>query len=431
MDDLESKKKYDEVSDLPAFIKVKPSQKPDDNGSIWKSLGILFGGISILFILMLILVPGAGIIFIMWLASAPQSLRLPYNAIDLQKIAYIDNQFVMYGIDYDKSKAKQLVIFNSVDGEKWDKSKVKISNYRDNSLILMYGTFAYFKGKCYLIGVTDQPLVADDCRHWETKKINALESNSSYLSPAYSSAVINNKLYVGGNKGIYVTDDGTLWHKEVLNYPYPESPDLHTKLDYRDWAKYEESATRYEKHFYNMVASNDKLVTTSNWKHGGEYSSLIFIKDLVNNKWSVESYPERILNLARGKDRFVAMSEKPGKDRLVDDTEDTASVLVDGSNDWRSSSIMSASSELVFGLDNKFIGTSIVNLSYDGIKWESLLLHYEGHDDYNPIHLACSSNTCIAVGLNYKIAISHDGRNWVKGDFKYENAKPGWWRRFF
>ena len=34
MDDLESKKKYDEVSDLPAFIKVKPSQKPDDNGSI-------------------------------------------------------------------------------------------------------------------------------------------------------------------------------------------------------------------------------------------------------------------------------------------------------------------------------------------------------------------------------------------------------------
>ena len=70
-------------------------------------------GIGCLILIVIILTPIMGVPILMAITDDPNNFRLPYNVIGFQKIAYIDNQFVMYGINYEHyATDKSLVIFN-------------------------------------------------------------------------------------------------------------------------------------------------------------------------------------------------------------------------------------------------------------------------------------------------------------------------------
>lgn len=342
---------------------------------------------------------GLPLAFIGMLFDSPSSFKLPYNAIDFYRIAYINNQFVMYGIDYEHSGLKQLVIFNSVNGKKWDKSQISINDDNFNRTISVDGTFNYFNGKCYLIGATVQPLVADDCIHWKTQVINRIESNiDTYLYKAHSSVIANGAFYVGGDGGVYKTVNGEFWVKESMPYPMESKPH------------------NFENSFFSMAVGNNKLITETNWRHNEKRLGLIYTKDLITHQWSYEVYPVAINNIIRGKDRFVGM------------TESSAVVLVDGSSEWISYKYKTYSSDLAYGLSSKFIGTNIFNVSDNGKNW--LTGYFDGNNDINPIAINCNGTLCIAVGYEYKIIITEDGYKWSKIEFNHKHSKPHWWRRF-
>lgn len=373
-------------------------KKASDRNIVWIIVAAIFlvplAGIFIAFLIF----PGLIIPVGMLLSDIPRAISLPYNAIDFQKIAYINNQFIMYGIDYDRGGLNQLVIFNSTDGKKWDKSDVDITDDNLNQPISVAGTFNYYRGKCYLIGATVQPLVAPDCKHWQTQTTNKIMDKNNYLYNAHSSAIANNELYIGGDKGVYKTSDGLNWSQEQL--PYPE----------------ESNVRNFENRFYSMASGNNKLITASNWWHNKQRTGLIYTKDLTTNQWRYEEYSVPVSNITRGKDRFVGM------------TESSALVLMDGnSKNWNLSKLKTNSDELSFGLQNMYVGINIVNV-YNGENWYSFVL--ENEQFRSLFHLACNYQVCIAVGVNYKIISSNNGVNWELESFNHKHPKPSWWRRF-
>ena len=374
----------------------------------------IFSGTKGIFAVAVICFFGCWVLLFVGLSfSNPYRFSLPYNAIDFQKIAYIDNQFVMYGVDFNAKYAKQLVIFTSLDGKKWDKAviaKVKPETKSDADSyysISNLGTIAYFNHQCMLIGAVPKILVSPDCHNWsylETKQDNG---NSTPFWNAGSSVVANDSLYVGTNRsGVYQSKDGITWHKESL--PYPQ----------------ESEQRNFENSFLSMAAGNNKLITSTNWMHNGKNVGLIYTKDLTTNEWSYEVYPTSVGNITRGKDRFVAM------------TGDSALVLVDGDSEWGRNENVSWNgetevrepSELVFGLNNKFVSINLVNISDNGYDWSAINLRKS--DLYGTTKIACSIYTCVSVDDNYQIIISNNGTDWELVDFKYKNPKPRWWRRF-
>lgn len=342
---------------------------------------------------------GLPLAFIGMLFDSPSSFKLPYNAIDFYRIAYINNQFVMYGIDYEHSGLKQLVIFNSVNGKKWNKSQISINDDNLNRTISVDGTFNYFNGKCYLIGATVQPLVANDCVHWKTQPINRVERNiDTYLYKAHSSVIANGAFYVGGDDGVYKTVNGEFWVKESMPYPMESKPH------------------NFENSFFSMAVGNNKLITETNWRHNEKRLGLIYTKDLITHQWSYEVYPVAINNIIRGKDRFVGM------------TESSAVVLVDGSSEWGKYSVKDVPVDLSYGLGGKFIGIGLLDISDDGVYWKTMILSDKSMWLAN--HLACSSTLCLAAGAEYHLVYTYNGYKWFKIEFNHKHSKPHWWRRF-
>ena len=388
---------YDEDLEIPMSQLLRKN---------WKYIvGGIIGVITLLILIFPRLIPGLIVLFVMAVADDPNNFRLPYNGIDFQKIAYIDNQFIMYGIDYEHyATDKSLVIFNSQDGKKWDKSIIKITDKNQWQPISVVGTFNYFKGKCYLIGTTVQPLVADDCKHWQTQPINQIESNTRYLYLAHSSAVANNTLYVGGNHGVYKTSDGINWSKEQL--PYPE----------------ESNSRNFENSFYSMAVGNNKLITETNWRQNQKRRGLIYTKNLTTNQWSYEVYPVPVGNITRGKDRFVGL------------TESSAVVLEDGGHQWNISLIEYHTNLLVYAFNTYFVGVSgylYIEQSINGFTWKS----YAPKSNYSQDRLSindvvCNEHICTGIGNNYYVVITHNFNNWSEQEFNHRHPKPHWWRRF-
>ncbi len=342
-----------------------------------------------------------------WGLVGEHKFNLPYNAIDFQKIAYIDNQFVMYGVDYNAKYDKQLVIFTSLDGKKWDKAliaKVKPENESDARHYYQIsdgGTFAYFNHQCMLIGAVAKVLVSPDCHNWsylETKQDNG---NPTPFWSTSSAVVVNDSLYVGTNRnGVYQSKDGITWHKEPLPYPQESDP------------------RNFENSFLSMAAGNNKLITSTSWMYDGKNVSLIYTKNLITGKWSYEIYPASVGHITRGKDRFVGLNEG------------SALVLLDGSSEWFTYPIAHHSLSLSYGLDNKFIGVGGIQTSVDGGKtW--LESDKSNKNNIWALNVACSVESCVGVGIKYQIIRTNDGINWHYVDFGYKNPKPHWWRRFF
>ena len=373
------------------------SDKPTDaSPSTLKVLGIVAGILAALSILFFVIFPGAFIIVAMALFDNPNNFKLPYNGIDFQKIAYIDNQFVMYGIDYDKSGLKQLVIFNSTDGKQWDKSTIEITSENREAAILPSGTFNYFKGKCYLFGATTQPLVAPDCTHWQTQNINQINNNNYYLGTAHSSAVANGVLYVGGDGGVYKTNNGVIWSREAV--PYPK----------------ETKQRNFVNRFYSMAIGNNKLITTTKWGHNGKWIGLIHYKNLVTNKWSYETYPVPVSNIIYGKDRFVGFATK------------NALVLMDDSNKWESYNVKFNASNFIYNSNDEFMGVSdyaSIERSRNGVNWG----YFKSVIDSEKyvISLACSKTACVAVGSNYYIISTSNNTEFKIEEFNHKNSWVG------
>ena len=211
---------------------------------------------------------------------------------------------------------------------------------------------------------------------------------------AHSSAIANNSLYIGGEKGVYKTSDGVTWTQEKLPYPQESNPN------------------NFENSFYSMAEGNNKLITETNWWQNKQRRGLIYTKDLITNQWSYEVYLLPVTNITRGKDRFVAM------------TESSALVLIDGKNDYIDTPVtQSEFSSLSYGLNGKFIGTNPIMLSTDGLKW---LIG----KNFGGGNIACNDEICITVGHEYHVAGSIDGKNWEFFEFNNKNPKPHWWRRF-
>ncbi len=386
------------MSDLEEYYeKQKREYKPNK----------IFSGTKGIFAVAVICFFGFWLVLFVGLSfSNPYRFSLPYNAIDFQKIAYIDNQFVMYGVDYNAKYAKQLVIFTSLDGKKWDKAviaKVKPETKSDADSyysISNLGTFAYFNHQCMLIGAVPKILVSPDCHNWSYLETKQKNGEATPFWNAGSSVVVNDSLYVGTNRsGVYQSKDGITWHKEQLPYPQESEP------------------RNFENSFLSMAAGNNKLITSTNWMHDGKNVGLIYTKDLTTNKWSYEIYPASVGHITRGKDRFVAM------------TQDNALVLVDSNSGWHSYKVEDSPVDLVYGLSGKFIGIGLLDISDDGINWKTTILNDKSM--WLASHLSCSSQLCIAAGQQYRVTISHNGIYWEPQTFNYKNPKPHWWRRFF
>jgi len=95
-------------------------KKKKDKPSIFVVVSNIIGVSSMAFVISAVVfaVLLFGVIsFAFWHLKYQGGIKPPYNAIDFKQVAYIDNQFIVYGIDYDKPEPYSLVIFNSVDGE--------------------------------------------------------------------------------------------------------------------------------------------------------------------------------------------------------------------------------------------------------------------------------------------------------------------------
>ncbi len=352
----------------------------------------------------------------MYLLDNPDrfKLKLPYNAIDFQKIAYIDNQFVMYGIDYNSDRRENnLVIFNSLTGESWTKSTIFASESEVAGLMTNTGsTFTYFNHQCMLIGAYSRILVSNNCQNWHYQIAQLDNQDSNFLYSASGAVVVNNTLYVSSGKdnlhnGVFSTHDGIHWQKESL--PRPES------VDSRD----------LRGGFSSIAAGNNKIIALGMWWQQDKRLGVIYTKNLTTNKWSYEVYPEYIANLTRGKDRFVAM------------TESSALVLVDGRQDWTLNSNVpwggntriNTPSEVSIDPQGDFVSVNLINISQDGLHWSKIKL--ESSMLYGTAKLACSLYKCISVDDNYQIIISDNGTYWKSMNFNHKNPKPHWWKSYF
>ena len=358
---------------------------------------------NIFYFFRLILVVGLVVFFggfglFYWGLVGEHKFNLPYNAIDFQKVAYIDNQFVVYGIDYDKPKPYSLVIFNSIDGRSWDKSEIAFT--KDQNVNVSYqASFNYFKGQCYLFGATLTPLVASDCRHWHNQAIEIESATNAPNGLAWGvpgSVVVKDRIYISTNKnGVYSSSDGIKWENESLPNP---------------------TGNKYPLKFGSIATGNNKIIAEASMPQDKKLIGVIYTKDLQTNKWSYEVYPVAISNLTRGKDRFVAMSES------------TALVLVDGEDEWRSYAMSGTSFSISYGLHDQYIGISRMQKSVNGMNWDS----FEPTEKELKFttSLACNASSCISVSDNYQMVLTHDGEHFISVKFSYENPKPHWWRRF-
>ena len=381
------------------------------NDPIYKILivigGLLgFGTLAGIFLPAIILAIGMG------LTDNPNRFKfeLPYNAIDFQKIAYIDNQFVMYGIDYNSDSCEHdLVIFNSKNGESWTKSKIAGVNPENESEAHSYydisreGTFIYYNNHCFLIGATSYILSSTDCNHWQYIKPHMANKSAVPLWGARGSAIANSTLYVAANfSGIYSTTDGYSWKKEEL--PVIE----------------ESGINKYQNIFNSIAAGDNKIVALKEWNHDNKQEGVIYTKNLATNKWSYDVYPVAVRNITRGKDRFVAM------------TESTALVLIDKSQYWNSYDLPAGGDRLTFGLNDLFIdisGMSYLERSYDGETWN--VIEPKERPKKFILDAACSKMICIGAGTNYYTIYTFDGITYYQGKFNHENQRLHWWKRFF
>jgi hypothetical protein len=335
--------------------------------------------------------------FAFWHLKYQGGIKPPYNAIDFQQVGYIDDQFVIYGIDYDKPKPYSLVIFNSTDGESWDKSEIDFTpNQAVN--ISYQASFNYFKGQCYLFGQTLSPLVASDCRHWHNQAIEIESATNVSNELAWGvpgSVVVKDMIYISTNSnGVYSSKDGIKWQNESL--PNPDG-------------------NEYPLEFGSIAAGNNKIIVEARMHRNKKLIGVIYTKDLKTNSWSYQVYPETVHNITRGKDRFVGL------------TETSSLVLVDGNNGWESYTVQDSPVDLVYGLSEQLIGVGLFDVSRDGVVWEKL--DFPGDDLYGVTKLACSVTACVAVGKSYKVIKSTDARTWAQIEFNHKNPprQLGWY----
>lgn len=418
------KKQTDSSESPQGLYNNWPKPKPNKNNTpagcgtyiVFAILGI-FG-----FFMLLLAVTAVFPPFMMAFGDLPNHFKLPYNAIDFQKIAYIDNQFVMYGIDYNSdSRKNNLVIFNSTNGESWTKSTIS-NNESDvaGSITNTGSTFTYFNHQCMLIGAYPRILAAKDCKNWHYQAPQLDSGESSFLYSATGAVVVNNILYVSSGttsptsaspiSGVFSTRDGIHWQSENLPIPADTKPQ---KL--RDG-------------FTSIAAGDNKIIAMRIWWHEGKMQTLIYTKDLTTGKWSYEPYPVKVSNLTRGKDRFVAM--------LASD----AVVLQDSHhNNWESIALtkvtydikngFGGSRGLSYGVFDKFIGVNRLLMSVDGFNW--IRTYPKGSKNIWALDIACSNTACVGIGNEYQIILTNNGVDWKYINFNHKNPKPHWWRRFF
>ncbi len=359
---------------------------------------------KIFYLFRLILVIGLVVFFggfglLYWGLVGEHKFTLPYNAIDFQKIAYIDNQFIVYGIDYDKPKPYSLVIFNSIDGESWDKSEIAFTpNQAVN--VSYQASFNYFKGQCYLFGATLSPLVASDCRHWHNQVIEIESTTNAPNGLTWGvpgSVVVKDRIYISTNKnGVYSSSDGIKWQNESLPNP---------------------TGNKYPLEFGSIATGNNKIIVEASMPQDKKLIGVFYTKDLQTNKWSYEVYPVPVGNITRGKDRFIGLNEN------------SALVLLDSSSEWFNYPITHRSLSLSYGLDNKFIGVGGIQTSANGGEtW--LESDKSNKNKIWALNVACNVKLCVGVGIKYQIIRTGDGINWNYVEFNHENPKPHWWRRF-
>jgi hypothetical protein len=388
MDELETKKTNEED------LETDNLKKPDPLTII---ILVIFAGCVTVALLYALFI-GVMSIAVLKLNN-PGGIKPPYNAIDFKQVAYIDNQFVVYGIDYDKPNPYSMVIFNSIDGESWDKSEIAFT--KNQNVNLSYQTsFNYFKGQCYLFGQTLSPLVASDCRHWHNQAIeieSAIKAPNGLVWGVPGSVVVKDMIYISTNRnGVYSSKDGIKWQNESLPNP---------------------TGNKYPLVGGSIATGNNKVITGASMHKGKKLIGVIYTKDLKTNTWSYQVYPEVVDNITRGKDRFVGM------------TKTSALMLVDGNNEWESYPIHDNSVSLQYGLSGYFIGIGLLNISRNGTIWETIIL--EDKNTWLASNLACSDMLCVAAGDSYRIVKSTDARTWDSVEFNHKNPprQLGWYDR--
>ncbi|TXJ02018.1 MAG: hypothetical protein E6Q32_03360 [Neisseriales bacterium] len=388
MDELETKKINEED------LETDNLKKPDPLTII---ILVIFAGCVTVALLYALFIGVTSIVVLK--LNNPGGIKPPYNAIDFKQVAYIDNQFVVYGIDYDKPNPYSLVIFNSIDGESWDKSEIAFTK-NQNVNVSYEASFNYFKGQCYLFGQTLSPLVASDCRHWHNQAIeieSAIKAPNGLVWGVPGSVVVKDMIYISTNRnGVYSSKDGIKWQNESLPNP---------------------TGNKYPLVGGSIVTGNNKIIAEASMHKGKKLIGVIYTKDLKTNTWSYQIYPETLHNITRGKDRFVGM------------TETSALVLVDGKGEWESYPIHDNSVSLQFGLSGYFIGIGLLNISRNGTIWETIIL--EDKKTWLASNLACSDMLCVAAGDSYRIVKSTDARTWGSVEFNHKNPPKqlGWYDR--
>lgn len=295
------------------------------------------------------------------------------TGIDFDKLAYLHDRFFLYGFDHDAWLAKnRKVLFSSVDGKKWHKVKlvdVDLHRRGRDYRVECSGTLAYFKDNYYLIGAYEKLYVSQDGETWYPQAISGLsESAHNSLAYACDATVVDGRLFVAGDDGIYSSLNGQQWHKESLVYPdeYLNVPDK-----------------KKDKFFVSIAGGKHKLVAVTHWFSSDALRKYVFQLDLKTNQWSYLLLPSPVSQLVRVKNGFFAIS---GSGLLL--LEDNVRVLASLSSDnWFCSGFVY--------MANKFIatgGAGDFGYSSDGINWHrSRLLPPAGSGDV----LACNADICI------------------------------------
>lgn len=339
----------------------------------------------------------------------PGGIKPPYNAIDFKQVAYIDNQFVVYGIDYDKPNPYSLVIFNSIDGESWDKSEIAFTK-NQNVNVSYEASFNYFKGQCYLFGQTLSPLVASDCRHWHNQAIeieSAIKAPNGLVWGVPSSVVVKDMIYISTNRnGVYSSKDGIKWQNESLPNP---------------------TGNKYPLVGGSIATGNNKIIAEASMHKGKKLIGVIYTKDLKTNTWSYQIYPETVHNITRGKDRFVGTTDS-GAITIEDNKNGIESVTLTTS-EYDIKHGFGGAKSLAFGVHGFFVGVNRMLTSQDGLDWMST--YPDGSQDIWALNIACSEFQCVGVGDNYHLITTSDGISWKLQEFEHKNPprKLGWYDR--
>lgn len=273
----------------------------------------------------------------------------------LMQMGHLRNKFVVYGED-NKSwlDRNRLVIFSSIDGKFWDKNLVASAPFGhtgEGSRQSMHGVFIEFNQQCYLIGAVALILVSKFCdNNWEYIIPNGLlkkDQGSLFDARGATIDTVHNQLYVSGNGGVYSSSDDNNWQQESLPYPVESNPKNFENL-------------------YNGIAFGDnKIMTSSRWRHDGKTEGLIYTYDVIKKRWSYQVMPEPIVRITRGGDRFVGIAKN------------TTFVLEDKLGIWKQSSILEGEpldllSGGVIAVDNFsyiLFGSGGLRTSSDGYSW--------------------------------------------------------------